>query len=34
VISIAVRTFLISFLDNVYHYRTPVNAVFHASTSV
>ena len=25
-----VRGFLISFLDNVYHYRTPVNDVFYA----
>ena len=25
------RAFLISFLDNVYHYRTPVNDVFYAN---
>jgi fatty acid desaturase len=28
---VAARGFLISFLDNVYHYRTPVNDVFYAS---
>jgi fatty acid desaturase len=27
---IAARGFLISFLDNVYHYRTPVNDIFYA----
>ena len=24
------RGFLISFLDNVYHYRTPINDIFYA----
>jgi fatty acid desaturase len=28
---LAARAFLISFLDNVYHYRTPVNDIFYAS---
>jgi fatty acid desaturase len=28
---LAARGFLISFLDNVYHYRTPVNDIFYAS---
>ncbi len=28
---VASRAFLISFLDNVYHYRTPVNDIFYAS---
>ena len=28
---VAGRGFLISFLDNVYHYRTPVNDIFYAS---
>jgi fatty acid desaturase len=28
---LAARGFLISFLDNVYHYRTPVNHIFYAS---
>ena len=28
---VAARGFLISFLDNVYHYRTPVNDIFYAS---
>ena len=27
----AARGFLISFLDNVYHYRTPMNDIFYAS---
>jgi fatty acid desaturase len=27
---VLVRGFLISFLDNVYHYRTPVNDIFYA----
>ena len=31
VAALAVRAFLISFLDNVYHYRTPVNDVFYAN---
>jgi fatty acid desaturase len=30
-ILVAARGFLISFLDNVYHYRTPVNDVLYAS---
>ncbi|TAK04456.1 fatty acid desaturase [bacterium] len=30
VAALAVRAFLISFLDNVYHYRTPVNDIFYA----
>ena len=29
-ISLVTRAFLISFLDNVYHYRTPVNDLLHA----
>lgn len=29
-IVLLVRAFLISFLDNVYHYRTPVNGIFYA----
>jgi fatty acid desaturase len=28
--SLIARAFLVSFLDNVYHYRTPVNDVFYA----
>jgi fatty acid desaturase len=28
---LAARAFFISFLDNVYHYRTPVNEIFYAS---
>jgi len=28
--SLVARAFLVSFLDNVYHYRTPVNDVFYA----
>ena len=28
--ALLIRAFLISFLDNVYHYRTPVNDVFYA----
>lgn len=28
---LAARGFLISFLDNVYHYRTPVNDIFYAN---
>ena len=31
VMALIVRAFLISFLDNVYHYRTPVNDVFYAN---
>ncbi len=30
VAALAARAFLISFLDNVYHYRTPVNDLFYA----
>jgi fatty acid desaturase len=30
-LALAARAFLISFLDNVYHYRTPVNDFFYAS---
>jgi fatty acid desaturase len=30
-ILVAARGFLISFLDNIYHYRTPVNDIFYAS---
>jgi fatty acid desaturase len=30
-LALAARGFLISFLDNVYHYRTPVNDVLYAS---
>jgi len=30
-LALAARGFLISFLDNVYHYRTPVNDFFYAS---
>jgi fatty acid desaturase len=29
--ALAARGFLISFLDNVYHYRTPLNDIFYAS---
>lgn len=29
--ALVARAFLISFLDNVYHYRTPVNDVFYAN---
>lgn len=28
--SLIARAFLVSFLDNVYHYRTPVNDIFYA----
>jgi fatty acid desaturase len=28
---LAARAFFISYLDNVYHYRTPVNDIFYAS---
>ena len=28
---LAARALLISFLDNVYHYRTPINQLFYAS---
>lgn len=28
---VAGRAFLISFLDNIYHYRTPVNDIFYAN---
>lgn len=31
VIVVGSRAFLISFLDNVYHYRTPVNDIFYAN---
>jgi len=31
VMTVGLRGFLISFLDNVYHYRTPVNDTFFAS---
>ncbi len=30
VITLMIRAFLISFLDNVYHYKTPVDDVFYA----
>lgn len=30
VIAVMIRAFLVSFLDNVYHYRTPVNDLFYA----
>jgi len=29
--ALLVRAFLISFLDNVYHYRTPVDGIFYAN---
>jgi fatty acid desaturase len=29
--ALAARGFFISFLDNVYHYRTPINGIFYAS---
>jgi fatty acid desaturase len=31
VLVLIVRAFLISFLDNVYHYKTPVNDIFYAN---
>jgi fatty acid desaturase len=31
VAALAARGFLISFLDNVYHYKTPVNDIFYAN---
>jgi fatty acid desaturase len=31
IVVLAARGFFISFLDNVYHYRTPVNDIFYAS---
>lgn len=31
VLALSARGFLISFLDNVYHYRTPVNDIFYAN---
>lgn len=31
VIALMIRAFLISFLDNVYHYRTPVDDLFYAN---
>lgn len=31
VLVVAARAFLISFLDNIYHYRTPVNDIFYAN---